>query len=112
MTVEQNRRRFLASASFIAASCALGARRPLAGELPPETTTLRLQRGFTICLAPGQIAEEMLRAEGFTDIRYVDAESVARGEADFAFQTAAWVISRLDAGEPLTALAGVHSGCY
>ena len=112
MILEQNRRRFLASASFIVAAAALGARAPLAGELPPETTTLRLQRGFTICLAPGQIAEELLRAEGFTDISYVDAETVARGEADFAFQTAAWVTSRLDAGEPLTALAGVHSGCY
>jgi len=112
MAIEQNRRGFLASASFIAAAGALGTRKPLAGEPPPETTTLRLQRGFTICLAPGQIAEELLRAEGFTDIGYVDAETVARGEADFAFQTAAWVISRLDAGEPLTALAGVHSGCY
>ncbi len=61
---------------------------------------------------PGQIAEELLHAEGFTDVRYVDAETVARGEADFAFQTAAWVVSHLDAGDPLTALAGVHSGCF
>ncbi|HEX6111798.1 MAG TPA: ABC transporter substrate-binding protein [Geminicoccaceae bacterium] len=113
MTVlQRNRRGFIASASFILAAGALGAGRPLADEPPPETTTLRLQRGYTICLAPGQIAEELLRAEGFTDIRYVDAETVARGEADFAFQTAAWVVSRLDSGDPLTALAGVHSGCY
>ena len=112
MEIVQSRRHFLASASLAAAAGLLGARGSLADEGPPETTTLRLQRGFTICLAPGQIAEELLRAEGFTDISYVDAETVARGEADFAFQTAAWVVSRLDTGEPLTALAGVHSGCY
>jgi NitT/TauT family transport system substrate-binding protein len=112
MEIVQSRRHFLASASMAAAAGLLGARGSLADERPPETTTLRLQRGFTICLAPGQIAEELLRAEGFTDISYVDAETVARGEADFAFQTAAWVVSRLDTGEPLTALAGVHSGCY
>jgi NitT/TauT family transport system substrate-binding protein len=112
MEIVQSRRHFLASASSAAAAGVLGARGSLADEGPPETTTLRLQRGFTICLAPGQIAEELLRAEGFTDISYVDAETVARGEADFAFQTAAWVVSRLDTGEPLTALAGVHSGCY
>jgi NitT/TauT family transport system substrate-binding protein len=112
MQIIQSRRDFLAGASFTAAAGVLGARASHAAEPPPETTTLRLQRGFTICLAPGQIAEELLRAEGFTDIRYVDAENVARGEADFAFQTAAWVVSRLDAGDPLSALAGVHSGCY
>jgi NitT/TauT family transport system substrate-binding protein len=112
MEIVQSRRHFLASASLAAAAGLLGARGSLADERPPETTTLRLQRGFTICLAPGQIAEELLRAEGFTDISYVDAETVARGEADVAFQTAAWVVSRLDTGEPLTALAGVHSGCY
>jgi NitT/TauT family transport system substrate-binding protein len=112
MQIIQNRRGFLASVSLATAAGVLGARGSLADEGPPETTTLRLQRGFTICLAPGQIAEELLRAEGFTDISYLDVETVAGGEIDFALQTAAWVVSRLDAGEPMTALAGVHSGCY
>jgi NitT/TauT family transport system substrate-binding protein len=57
-----------------------------------------------------------LRAEGFTDIRYVrtvsGSDAVARGEADFNVDTGFWIVSRLDAGEPITALAGVHSGCY
>jgi NitT/TauT family transport system substrate-binding protein len=112
MRIRQSRRDFLASMSGAGVAGVLGPRVSLAAEPPPEITTLRLQRGFTICLAPGQIAEQLLRAEGFTDVRYVDAENVARGEADFAFQTAAWVVSRLDAGDSLTALAGVHSGCY
>jgi len=112
MHIIQSRRNFLSSASLAAAAGVLGTRASLADEPPPETTTLRLQRGATICLAPGQIAEELLRAEGFTDIRYLDVETVAGGEIDFAFQTAAWVVSQIDAGEPVTALAGVHSGCY
>ena len=112
MQIAQSRRDFLASASLAMAAGMLGAPDSLADDAPPETTTLRLQRGFTICLAPGQIAEELLRAEGFTDIRYLDVETVASGEIDFALQTAAWVVSRVDVGDPITALAGVHSGCY
>ena len=42
-----------------------------------------------ICLAPEYIAEDLLRAEGFTDIRYVHAAAsrrvVASGEIDFDF---------------------------
>src|SRR5262245_18733567 len=49
----------------------LAAGASLADEGPPETTTLRLQRGATICIAPVDIAEDLLRAEGFTDVRYV-----------------------------------------
>ena len=112
MQTIQSRRDFLTGVSLAAAAGVLGARRSLADEPPPETTTLRLQRGASICLAPGQIAEQLLRAEGFTDIRYIDVETVAGGEIDFAFQTAAWVVSQIDAGEAVTALAGVHSGCY
>ena len=39
-------------------------------------------------------------------------DAVARGELDFDFTPRAMVVSHLDAGEPITALAGVHSGCY
>jgi NitT/TauT family transport system substrate-binding protein len=116
MQMIQNRRQFLASASFAAAAGVLGPRRLLAGEGPPEVTTIRLARDPTICVAPGQIAEALLRAEGFTDVRYTkvshSGDAVARGELDFAFETAAWVVAHLDAGDPITALAGVHVGCY
>ena len=114
--IQQNRRDFLTSLSAAAATGALGARASLADEGPPETTTIRLGHDPTICVAPGRIAEALLRAEGFTDIRYMKVPStggaVLRGELDFAFETAAWVVSQVDAGEPLTALAGVHVGCY
>jgi NitT/TauT family transport system substrate-binding protein len=115
MHIIPSRRDFLTALSAAGAATAFGSRASLADEGPPETTTLRLQRGAAICVAPEQIAEELLHAEGFTDVRYVPpskASQVASGEIDFALQTAAWVVSHLDSGEPVTALAGVHSGCY
>jgi NitT/TauT family transport system substrate-binding protein len=114
MHIMQSRRDFLASASLIAASV-LGFRTSLADEAPPEVTTLRLSTYPNICLAPGFIADELLRAEGFTDIRRTPntpLDAVARGEVDFEFDTAAWVVAHLDDGQPVTALSGVHSGCY
>jgi NitT/TauT family transport system substrate-binding protein len=116
MQVRQNRRDFLASASLAAAAGVLGGGAPLANEPPPETTRLRLIHDPSICTAPNYIADELLRAEGFTDIRYLrtvsGGDAVARGEADFNVDTGAWIVSRLDARESITTLAGVHPGCY
>ena len=115
MRILQRRRDFLAGLSAAGTAGFLGARGSLADEGPLETTTVRLGYFPNICLAPGDIAEELLRAEGFTDVRYVPnlpIDAVARGEIDFDFDTAAWVVSQLDAGEPITALAGIHPGCY
>jgi NitT/TauT family transport system substrate-binding protein len=115
MHTMQSRRDFLASASLAAAAGVLGARASLADAGPPELTTIRLAYWPNICLAPGDIADDLLRAEGFTEIRRTPpshVNSVARGEIDFDFETAAWVVSQVDAGEPITALAGVHPGCY
>jgi NitT/TauT family transport system substrate-binding protein len=113
MLMIQSRRDFLTTLSAGAAGV-LGARTALAEEGPPETTTIRLARNRAICLAPVYIAEDLLRAEGFTDIRYVSLPlaTVGRGEIDFDFQFGAWIASELDAGEPITALAGLHSGCH
>jgi NitT/TauT family transport system substrate-binding protein len=115
MQIIQSRRDFLTTASLATAAGVLGSRSPLADEGPPETTTIRLAWYPNICTAPGFIADELLRAEGFTEIRRTPdppREAVARGDIDFQFETAAWVVSQVDAGEPITALAGVHPGCY
>jgi NitT/TauT family transport system substrate-binding protein len=115
MHIVQSRRDFLASASLAAAAGVLGARAPLADDGPPETTTIRLTQDANICIAPGYIAEDLLRAEGFTEIRYVASTSddpVARSEVDFDMVSGVALIAYLDAGQPLTALAGIHSGCY
>ena len=60
----------------------------------------------------------MLRAEGFTDIRYVDTgpttlhQDLGRGLYDFhAAVTPAHVVA-IDAGIPISIVAGVHAGCY
>ena len=114
MEISQSRRDFLAGLSAAGAAATLGGGAALADEGPPETTTIRLAPNRAICLAPVYIAEEVLRAEGFTDIRFVSSPpaTVGRGEIDFDFQYGAWIASHLDAGEPVTALAGVHSGCH
>jgi NitT/TauT family transport system substrate-binding protein len=86
-----------------------------ADEPPPEVTTVRLPRAPNICVAPQYIADELLRAEGFTEVRRVPdppVDAVARGEVDFQLDTAAWVVAHLDSGGPVTALTGVHVGCY
>ncbi len=57
--------------------------------------------------------------EGFTDVRYIptqagteEAIKIARGEIDFSTNFVAPLLISMDAGEPLTLLAGVHPGCF
>ena len=115
MHIIQSRRHFFTSAALAGAAGVLGTERLRADEGALETTTIRLLQSPTICVTPDLITEALLRAEGFTDIRYIPdtpADAVARGELDFQLETAAWVVASVDAGQPLVALAGVHSGCY
>jgi NitT/TauT family transport system substrate-binding protein len=116
MQILQSRRDFLATLSAAAAAGLLDARGSLADEGPPETTTVRLDSRAPICEAPQYITEELLHSEGLTDIRYLRPseghDAVARGELDFDFNSGPWLASRLAAGEPVTVLAGVHSGCF
>jgi NitT/TauT family transport system substrate-binding protein len=89
----------------------------LAAEGALETTTVRLAKNPGICIAPQYVAEELLRAEGFTDIRYVDGppgatEPVAHGKVDFDTNYASNYVRAIDAGEPITLLAGEMVGCF
>ena len=43
------------------------------GEPPPETTRLRLFKFPSLCVAPQYVAEDLLRGEGFTDVKYVES---------------------------------------
>jgi NitT/TauT family transport system substrate-binding protein len=116
MQVTQSRRDFLATASLAAAAGVLGSRASLADAPPPETTTVRFSRQSGICIAPQYLAEELLRAEGFTDIRYIPggppARTIGLGEIDFGHSFAPSLIYHRDAGLPVVALAGVHPGCW
>jgi NitT/TauT family transport system substrate-binding protein len=114
MHIMQSRRDFLASLLAASAGASLGAQAPLADEGPPEVTTLRIGYDSSICVAPNFLAEDLLRAEGFTDIRYMphSLDAVARANYAFDFDSVAGLLPFLDAGEPITVLAGLHSGCY
>ena len=122
MQIIQSRRDFLAGLSAAAAAALRGPRASFADEPPPEVTTIRIQREELenpICLAPEFVAEELLNAEGFTDIQYVVTrngpaftQAFAQGEIDFGFMFAPGAVRRLDAGVPITVLAGVHPGCF
>ncbi len=71
-----------------------------------------------ICFAPQYVCEELLRAEGFSDIRYLDTDGSAiphdlgRGKFDFATSLAMQHVAGIDAGAPITIVSGVHAGCY
>src|SRR4051794_23522886 len=70
-----SRRRFLAGASALGGSSLLSLAPSASAEPPPETTTLRIFEGPVTCIAPSYVTEQLLRAEGFTDVRYVKAPS-------------------------------------
>ena len=93
----------------------------LAQQAPPETTTIRLAKYSSICVAPDSAADELLRAEGFTDIRYVPMDAISgvpialsltHGEIDFLMNFSPPLIVAVDAGDPITLLAGEHIGCF
>jgi len=115
----QSRRRFLTHTSLGAAAGLLAIPKSVHAEPPPETATVRLP-GFSeaSCELPEYVAESLLRAEGFNDVRYVQGESgvdtsvwIARGDVDFDWNYAAIHLTSIEAGVPITVLAGLHSGC-
>jgi len=65
------------------------------------------------------MAEELLRGEGFTDVQYIRMrgfvgvpKGLASGELDISMQFGGPLIIRLEAGDPIVILAGVHVGCF
>jgi NitT/TauT family transport system substrate-binding protein len=120
MQMVQDRRHFLAGlgAAGIAGSLP-SAPLSAAERVPLETTTVRLADfPGSICTAPQYIAEELLRQDGFTEIVQVRNESVSSaplmesGEVDFGLDFATALTLAVDAGKPITGLAGVHVGCF
>src|SRR6516165_11506056 len=108
MPIVQSRRRFLTNLAFtgavgvggVSVASLGGGRKSLAAEPPLEVTTIRFGQDPATCIAP-QVFEELLSAEGFTEIRYVDVTEadvrradatnsdlistmIAHGEVDFA----------------------------
>ena len=115
-----SRRRFLGQVTLAGTVGLLGVHlRPSAAEPPPETTTLRLVKIAGICIAPQYVAEELLQGEGFTKVQYVETvegasltHALASGQAHISLGFSAPFIIRVDAGDPIVMLAGVHVGCF
>jgi len=118
MSTMQSRRRFLTALSLAGAAGLIRAPVSRAAEGALETTTVRLGKG-SLCGAPAYLAEELLRAEGFTDVGYPEmppstadtAHAVGRGYVDITQGYASQFIPAIEAGEPVTLLAGIHVGC-
>jgi NitT/TauT family transport system substrate-binding protein len=115
----EDRRRFLATLSSAGAAWLVGASNSSAQEAPPETTTIRLAKSRSLCIAPQYVAEELLQAEGFTDVRYVvtdggagQSKMLARGDIDLTLHFSPLLLIPIDAGEKVTIIAGVHVGCF
>jgi len=115
-----SRRRFLGELTLAGTAGLLGLHaRRVAAEPPPEITKITLVQTPSICLAPQYVAEELLRAEGFTEVHYVKKQggkgiesALASGEADINMHFGAAGLIRVDAGDPLVILAGGHIGCF
>src|SRR4051794_39945245 len=126
MPIVQSRRHLLTNAAVagatgfvgLGAAGLYGGRKSVAAEPPPEITTIRFEKDPVTCIAP-QVADYLLRAEGFTDIRYVDfvgaewtGEMIARDAVDFGRTFASSLIVGMESGLPITLLAGLHLGCF
>jgi NitT/TauT family transport system substrate-binding protein len=114
----ESRRQFLSALAAAGTAAVLYARPSPAAESPPEVTTIRFTKLPAVCLAPQYIAEDLLRGEGFKEIRYVDTEAVhigraiAGGEVDISSANPVDFVQALDSGAPIVVLGGVHVGGY
>jgi NitT/TauT family transport system substrate-binding protein len=117
MPMTQTRRLFLAALSAAGGAGLVRPSRVLAAEGPLETTTVRITKNQGICYAPQYVAEELLRDEGFTDMRFVDTPppeipaAIARGKVDFGMAYAPQFARDIDAGAAVTLIGGVMVGC-
>ena len=91
---------------------------PIAEDAPLETTTIKLIRTPSLCLAPLYMAEDLLKEAGFTDVQYAQVTTVntnkiiSSGEADIGGHFSPPVMIGLDVGAPLLILSGLHVGCF
>jgi len=117
-----DRREFIKGVSALAGTSGLLGYdiRPSAAEPPPETTKLRIHENALTCIAPQLVAQELLYAEGFTDVQYVKylkdtqhwpPEDLLAGEVDITFSFTPTDIGFVDAGAPVVILAAAHTGC-
>jgi NitT/TauT family transport system substrate-binding protein len=88
-------------------------------EPPLETNRIRIHDAPITCFAPVYIAEQLLKAEGFTDIQYIKTplnegptKALAEGKIDITQNDTAGHLMELDVGAPVVILGGIHTGCW
>lgn len=114
------RRDVLGAISAGGAAALLGLRsEPARAEPPPETPTIRIHDSPIACFAPSYVAAELLKLEGFSDVRYVKTplnegptEAMMQGKVDFIMNDPPAHLLGMDAGAQITLLAGIHTGCW
>jgi NitT/TauT family transport system substrate-binding protein len=79
---------------------------------------LRLIHFPAVCLTFGYLAEDLLKAEGFEEVQYLEvtvntvANTIATGHVDIWMDAAPSLTNLLATSDAVVALAGVHAGCY
>jgi NitT/TauT family transport system substrate-binding protein len=113
-----SRRTFIKQTSALSAASLLGFPNISRGEPPPEVRRLRMIHYPAICIAPGYVAEEFLRAEGFEEVTYAPltvnsaSQALSSGDVDVWMDSAPSLVNFLDSSDSVVALGGVHAGCY
>jgi NitT/TauT family transport system substrate-binding protein len=112
----KSRRSFLKGATLAGTATFLDLwPRYVAAEPPPETTKLHFLETPATCVAPQYVAEELLKAEGFTDVQYLNLgrleDAIASGKFDILTSFLPTQIALIDTGAPVVILAGAHVGC-
>lgn len=115
-----SRREFVGRLTLAAGAAFLGLKsKSAAAEPPPETTRIRIHDAPLTCFAPIYVAEELLKAEGFTEVEYVKTplaegptKALAEGKIDITQNDMAGHLMVLDAGGPVLILGGIHTGCW
>jgi NitT/TauT family transport system substrate-binding protein len=118
-----NRRDLLlagACAASTALFCSAAARlRAEVTDPPLETTTIRLAKNPSICIAPQYVVSDLLNAEGFERVVYVESDAgleqtkaVANGDLDFTLHFSGPLLLEIDRGLGITVVAGIHVGCF
>ncbi|HEY1433001.1 MAG TPA: ABC transporter substrate-binding protein, partial [Stellaceae bacterium] len=126
MPIIHTRRRLITTLASVGVAGLFPVSQVTAAEGVLETTSVRFDKDPSACAAPQYVAEELLRAEGFADIRYVETApysspevmghdplslAIGRGEVDFVFNFPVLYLPEIEAGVGMTVLAGVHVGC-
>src|SRR5689334_16495649 len=71
-----SRRTFMSRTAALGAATLFGLPTRASAEPPPEVSKIRLVKIPAICLAPEYVAEDLLRAEGFSQVEYVTVDNV------------------------------------